>query len=744
MRYRTIILMVLLFVASLIGIQAQTSQSLIIEFVDGNNLDVIYPDSTVYSFSSAMVMEGDSVPVGSVIKTGANTTAELRLKPNGTVIKLAKLSTFKVEGLATPEKEQNGFSLISGKVRTVAAKGSQYSIYTSSTVAGVRGTDFSMSFEEGKKALLLVKNGSVEFGKRLADGSISESIFVGAGQFADFFKGLVASPFGQDLLNEEYGDMDINIGLPESALNSKEEPAASQSEAKEKQAVAEALVPVAGSDTVAKDAKEGAKADSKAKSAILDWLKDMLGMEIGSITINGETWAKAVIQPSLAFGKLKMGLYLPIIYSTNLFDPETWYHPGGNDEWSFGFDKGWNKDNWSEALFDAANDLALKIKYLEYGKQFVDPFYLKLGNLNNFTIGHGLVMRNYANDSDFPSIRRIGVNIGLDSGAWGFELMSNDLINTEILGGRVFVRPIPDFKLAIGLSGVADLYPAKAVNTDEQADKYGDPVFIGSALDMDLPIVNSQIFGLRLFADAAVMVPYLRDDFTLNGKTGNSGFRYDMVWTGSEIQNWGASTGFIGNVLFIDWRLEYRYFTGAFRPAFFDSGYERRRASLVKEWAGYLSGAVEPVQAPSVMGVYGEGGASILKDKLNLSLGYFWPWTMGLSIEEQLSSADDYFKAALVVKKGLIPIVDVSGAITYERRGLVKAIKDSSLSLFDENTVFSGELSVPIPGVSNLDLALIFSTAVARDNNGNIQYNNDDPSKVKIIPVLTLETRLHF
>ena len=41
----------------------------------------------------------------------------------------------------------------------------------------------------------------------------------------------------------------------------------------------------------------------------------------------------------------------------------------------------------------------------------------------------------------------------------------------------------------------------------------------------------------------------------------------------------------MGNVLFIDWRLEYRYFTGVFRPAFFDSGYERQAPSLVQEWA---------------------------------------------------------------------------------------------------------------------------------------------------------------
>jgi len=171
-------------------VAAQAPQSLVLEFVDGDNFDVVYPDSTSYSYSSGSIAEGDAIPVGSTVKTGAGTSVELRLKPNGTLIKLAKLTTFRVEGLATPQKDQNGFTLVAGKIRAVAAKGSQYSIYTANTVAGVRGTDFSMSFEEGAKALLLVSKGKVEFGRRNGE-AIADAIMVGAGQFADFFKGLV-------------------------------------------------------------------------------------------------------------------------------------------------------------------------------------------------------------------------------------------------------------------------------------------------------------------------------------------------------------------------------------------------------------------------------------------------------------------------------------------------------------------------------------------------------------------------
>ncbi|HPB66354.1 MAG TPA: FecR family protein, partial [Spirochaetales bacterium] len=153
----------------------------------------MYPDSTVYSYATGSVMEGDAIPIGATVKTGADTSVELRLKPNGTVVKLAKMTSFRVDGLATPQKDQNAFTIASGKIRAVAAKGSQYTIYTSTTVAGVRGTDFSMSFEEGAKAMLLVAKGRVEFGRRGEGDAMADAIMVGAGQFADFFKGLTAA-----------------------------------------------------------------------------------------------------------------------------------------------------------------------------------------------------------------------------------------------------------------------------------------------------------------------------------------------------------------------------------------------------------------------------------------------------------------------------------------------------------------------------------------------------------------------
>jgi hypothetical protein len=733
----------------------QAGQSMILEFVDGADLTVVYPDSTAYTLRSGAVQEGDTIPIGSSVRTGPSTSAEMRLSPNGTIIKLARSTNFRIDGLATAQTTQNGFTLVAGKIRSVAAKGSNLSIHTSSTVAGVRGTDFTLTFEEGSKALLMVAKGSVEYGRLGTGGQIAESIMVGAGQFADLFAGFVPAAFTPEQFASEFEDVDI---APEKLPPEAEEPVAEETEEDAEGEGDEESDDTEDADILDEtgeepDAEEES-AGSKEESPVVTWLREILGMELGSISIGEQTYAKAVIQPTFNLGKLRLGLYLPIIYQSNLFDPSDWYHPMGNDEWSFGTDIGWS-DNTTDAAIDAATDLALKIRFLEYGRPLYDPFFIKIGNLDSFTIGHGLLMRNYANDSDFPAVRHLGLNLGIDQGTWGFEALTNDLLDNQIVGGRLYVRPLG--KLAFGVSAVADIGPAWMLNlseddpatvglddTDIAAINYGDMMFIGTAVDLDLPIVTSGLLSVRMFADGAAMVPYVRNEFTYESEIAESGLRYDMLLgDDGELRNWGAAAGFMGNVLFIDWRLEYRYFTGVFKPAFFDSGYERKRPELLEEWAGYLSGADPMDQSPSVMGVYGEGGASILQDKLAFSFGYFWPWAADANtLSEQIASANDYFKAVLEIKQGLIPVVDIAGAITYERKNFINTLTgEDSATLFDENTVFSGELIVPVPGAPNLNLALVVSTAMARNAAGDINLIDGKP---EIIPVVTLETRLRF
>ncbi|HAP43932.1 MAG: hypothetical protein A2087_11795 [Spirochaetes bacterium GWD1_61_31] len=746
MRIRKISWLVLLGLLSAVMLAAQSAnQQLMLDFVDGSNFSFVTPDGITYNYPNGVV-EGDSIPVGAVVTTGTGTSVELRLQPNGTLLKLAADTSLRIEAIASASSNVNTFSLIAGKIRAVAARGSNYNIQTSSTVCGVRGTDFTMAFQEGTRALLLVSQGAVEFGRRTASG-IADAVTVNQGQFSEFFSSFAPSAYSPEMFAQEYGDVDIPAErLPP---QTEETAAVTEEPADNGQPVNAGAVNVGSGDS-----DTGTESDDSAApavdNAIIAWLQDILGMEIGAITINGNVWSKAVLQPRFQLGDLRVGLYLPIIYQNDLFDINDWYRPAGNNEWSFGFDIGWTS-NTLAALFDAVSDLALKIRYLEYGDQLGDPFFFKVGNVDSFTIGHGLIMRDYANDADFPAVRHLGFNLGLDLNAWGFEVLTNDLTAIEILGSRVYMRPVPSSKVAFGLSAVADLHPAAGFNTElapDGAAAYGDPVLLGLGLDVDVPFLNNDILGLRFFAETAAMAPIVRNDFTYDGNAGAKGFRFDMIFNGTTVTNWGVASGIIGNVLFIDWRLEYRYFTGAFQPAFFDAGYERRRMEIVERYAAYLSDPDLIDQSPNVMGVYGEGGASLFNDKLNLTLGYFWPFDIAQAVAAPLgylAASNDYFIASLEIVEGLIPILDISGSISYERRNFIPTIlqqNGEALTLFDGNTTFSGELVVPVPNAPFLRLAVMFSTTIARDDAGEIVLDvNGNP---QMWPLITLETRLSF
>jgi hypothetical protein len=490
-----------------------------------------------------------------------------------------------------------------------------------------------------------------------------------------------------------------------------------------------------------------AQAEKGIASGFVKWFQDNMGLEIGSVTIGGVGYSKAVLAPEVRIGRLKMGLYFPVIYKDDLFNPATWYRPGGNNEWNFGADY-WATDIPKAAL-DLVSDVVLKFKYLEYGRQLEDPFFFKVGNLHDLTVGHGLIMRGYRNDTDFPGIRRTGVNLGLEVKPIGLELLASDLPVPEIVGARLYFMPFKKSRLAFGVSAVADLAAAKELEGQAGWDAaVGNVVLGGAGVDVDVPIVpRSALLGLRAYAGAAVNTAFVTADFTsplAGGKTITSQDTMDILWNGLP-RNWGAAAGLAGNVAFIDWRLEYRYYTGVFRSSFFDSTYERSRSQLVQKYMTYLDDPTSLSDAATVMGVYGEAGFSILKEKLTLVAGYMWPWSLS-SGGPALLNAEDELHLALVIKKGLIPVVDLHGAIYYDKWGLVSSIADGSFEFFDSRTALAGEVVFPVPGSPNLGVAAIFKAIVARNADGSVIYvDPSDISKgVKIIPAITIETRISF
>ncbi len=340
------------------------------------------------------------------------------------------------------------------------------------------------------------------------------------------------------------------------------------------------------------------------------------------------------------------------------------------------------------------------------------------------TLGHGLIMKNFANDADFPSIRRVGLNLGIDSGKVGFEAVVNDLADPEIFGGRVYFRPF--WKLALGVSSVMDIDPASAA--DPSAGVSPDTRLIAGGADIDLPIFESDALSFILFSDIAGMVPYEKGSV-------NTATLYDKET--KTFRNYGWKAGVFGNILFIKYNLEYRYFDGIFQPNLFDANYERMRGVYIKEIDTYLQNPNDPQYKNKTMGIYGEAGFGI-KDMFNVKLGYMWPWSEDASFKD----LDDELLLKLEILPDTIPVVGLYGSVSYQRTGFIQTIMDKgSANLFDANTVVTGELIYPVAPM--LNLAAVFTTSVLTKPDGTIQYNPDDGTP-EIVPSITIETRLGY
>jgi hypothetical protein len=686
-----------------------------------------------------------------------SSVAEIRLDPNGSLIKLAPKTEFVIDTLQNRGgAEANTFSLVSGKLRAVAARTgtAQYQIKTQTAVCGVRGTIFGLEVLAGVVDAAIVEKGLIAFQKI----GTNEFLELGAGQFADTFaetfEPIAVSP--EQISNffegiQEFVGENMNPDTVPGNEPTGDDTSADTTEDSQDQEDASSDTtdtPPLVDDTA--DTEDTTVTEEPSAPGpldpVMDYLREVLGMEIGAITIDSKTYSKAVLQPQFTLGRLKLGLYLPIIYETNMFDPGDWYHPKGNDEWSFGTDQDWENDILG-GVSDILSDLFLKIRYVEWGEQR-DPFYIKVGNLKNMNLGHGILMRNYANDESFPAIRRIGVNMGFDLGGFGMETVVNDLAEPEIFGARMYFRPAPEtFPMAIGVSGIADIDPAGEIPVDptdtsgtDPALAVGDPIFISGALDLDLPMIDNDAFSIIAFADVAAMLPYLRESITDGTNTVGPGFIFEALLDEGAaegefpLKNYGFAGGLLGNIFIADYRIEYRNYKGTFKPAFYGPNYDRIRGEYAVELKDEL---LNPQSVVPVMGIYGEAGITIA-EKVRFAAGYMWPWEADFA-----PSDDDLLSLEAEIFSGTIPVIDLHGSFSYVRTKFAPTLMgtNANLSLFDANTIVKGELIYPI--APTLDIAVLVTTTLAHDDSGNLILDPDTGSP-QVSPSISIETRVHF
>ena len=401
-----------------------------------------------------------------------------------------------------------------------------------------------------------------------------------------------------------------------------------------------------------KQKKERARVE---RPPIADFREPMvLPNENGSINggvtyteIDGKQFVGMVLSPEFKFGKVGVGLNVPILY--------------GLDDNSF-----------RTEIFEDGVGVARLIRYIRYGKQKSDPFYIKAGEISGLMIGYGGLVNNYTNTTSYEK-RKVGIHTDINYERFvGLELLYSD-VNPQsfnLFTARPYIRPLSAFPLKIintlevGSSFVIDKDQTDIIINDSTSTNYvfTEPGAKAFGIDMGVTLLSSPFIQIDLFASYSRL--NIKSD-TLNqlaGALGENDFK-----TGS-----GTSVGlnfrmhFIADAFSTDIRIERLNNSDHFIPQFFNATYEinkdARIASLITTEGrsgiyGSLRGHV--LQKVSL------GGSLIVPDKISATSPAF------VELSADMERLADKFSFHGSYVKGNLD--DLGDAFKFDERSLAKA-----------------------------------------------------------------------
>lgn len=431
---------------------------------------------------------------------------------------------------------------------------------------------------------------------------------------------------------------------------------------------------------------------------------------VGASVINGVNYQFFSLRPDLSVGKFGLGLDLSLYFDAD-----------GNIR----------EEDWDEGA-----DFIEKIYYVRYGLPG-DPFYIRVGNLAPVTLGYGLIMRRYTNSIEWPSVRRVGMQMEVHAGNIGVETVVGNFREIEA-PGLVAARVTYDLDLILpvrvganvgydgnqylgakdededGIPDRLDLFPGKddvshigelrGLLSQRQIDEligFGDLPDINNppssiadledpvtviGVDFGVPIIRTERFNIWTYAQAAQIVDYGRG-YTFPG----------IVFTMGPFHA-GA---------------EYRIFEKEFRGDYFDMSYETNRVFYDETDSSYHTRESTLSGVPSANGIWADVGATLF------SLVELYGSYQNMSYDGGESTQSVYASAGLMGR--LIPKITIAQAYFQQPDA------DKLFTTDSDGTVVGYKVGYEIgQGVS-----LIY-------DNKSI-YHNGKPTRI-----MTIETMLTF
>jgi len=354
-----------------------------------------------------------------------------------------------------------------------------------------------------------------------------------------------------------------------------------------------------------------------------------IGADTFKIGTDYVTYQKLVLSPDLAFGKFGIGLELTLHYT---FTDEAAIASLNKP---IKVEGDWIPD---PALGQNYLDVYLpKFKYIRYGLKG-EPLFVKLGSIEDGTLGNGFIMNNYDNTLFVPEQRIFGLAFDLDGALFNFpyvglETFVGNLARFDVFGARLYARPLAGTQVPI-LKNL-QVGGTFAMDTDPGLHT-GDPgleTVILYGADLRQPILASKAISLAVFGDVAV----LNNRGSVGGMVGLGGRIAGFLLYGAQIRMLGEN----------------------FVPVYFDSTYDLFRA----EKYSVASGAVD---VGAYTGWLASLGFAFFDDLLIFNASLDGPFAGG---QDPANYQDwPHLSAQFLLGKGLVP--NVSLELSYDKRNL--------------------------------------------------------------------------
>ena len=377
--------------------------------------------------------------IGDAIMTAEDGFAAVLFNKDKSLVKIRKNS----EIIIREEFSIRTVKILSGRILTQVTPGlkGSFRIETPTSVASVKGTKFwsIVSPQYGDRFYGIEGNVNIV---NLITGNESN---LAPGQM------VISTPQGQ-LINLPIDESDIPQDIDKEAP-APEEPESIQPEeevykSKQELPAAVAVTPTTPSKIPQKESKPAVEKPYG------------MGLGLGSVTIDNKIYNQIALRPELKMGKL--GIALDIAF---------YMDEQGNIR----------KDEWDEF-----SDYLDKFYYVRWAQQG-DPFFAKLGAMDNVTLGYGILMNGYSNTTEYPQIRKVGIHTGMQIGNLGWEaFIANAKEMVGLVGSRVTYKPFGHIPVILGGSMVMDVNQYKGMK-DTDKDDVPDIFDAFPRLEFELP-----------------------------------------------------------------------------------------------------------------------------------------------------------------------------------------------------------------------------------------------------------------